>query len=26
MAKRINSQNPPTKWANKPLQDSICFT
>jgi hypothetical protein len=26
MAKRINSQNPPTKWADKPLQDSICFT
>jgi len=25
MAKRINSQNPPTKWANKPLQDSLCF-
>lgn len=24
MAKRINKQNPPTTWKNKPLQESLC--
>ena len=25
MAKRINSQNPPTKWKSRPLQESLCL-